>query len=44
MLDRVAAAGFDALVVMADVPVAADRENNIRNGFEVPLRPSLDLA
>ncbi|WJR77278.1 alpha-hydroxy acid oxidase [Bradyrhizobium sp. NP1] len=44
LVDRVAAAGFDTLVLTADVPVAANRENNERNGFSVPLRPSLRLA
>jgi L-lactate dehydrogenase (cytochrome) len=37
LLDRVAAAGYDTFVVTADVPVAPNRENNIRNGFQVPL-------
>lgn len=37
LVDRVAAAGYDTFVVTADVPVAPNRENNIRNGFQVPL-------
>jgi L-lactate dehydrogenase (cytochrome) len=37
LVDRVAAAGYDTFVVTADVPVPANRENNIRNGFLVPL-------
>src|SRR5205807_4095621 len=37
LVDRVAAAGYDTFVVTADVPVSANRENNIRNGFQVPL-------
>lgn len=37
MVDRVAAAGYDTFVVTADVPVPPNRENNIRNGFQVPL-------
>jgi L-lactate dehydrogenase (cytochrome) len=37
LVDRVAAAGYDTFVVTADVPVPANRENNIRNGFQVPL-------
>lgn len=37
LVDRVAAAGFDTFVVTADVPVSANRENNIRNGYQVPL-------
>src|SRR4051812_47376687 len=37
LVDRVAAAGYDTFVVTADVPVSPNRENNIRNGFQVPL-------
>jgi L-lactate dehydrogenase (cytochrome) len=37
LVDRVAAAGFDTFVVTADVPVPPNRENNVRNGFQVPL-------
>jgi L-lactate dehydrogenase (cytochrome) len=37
LVDRVAAAGYDTFVVTADVPVPANRENNIRNGFQAPL-------
>jgi L-lactate dehydrogenase (cytochrome) len=37
LVDRVAAAGYDTFVVTADVPVPSNRENNIRNGFQVPL-------
>ena len=44
LIDRAAAAGFGTLVITADVPVAANRENNIRSGFSTPLRPSLRLA
>lgn len=44
LVDRVAAAGFETLVLTADVPVPANRENNIRNGFTVPLEPTLRLA
>lgn len=40
MVDRVGAAGFDTFVLTADVPVAANRENNVRSGFSIPLRPS----
>jgi (S)-mandelate dehydrogenase len=45
--DRVAAerlvrrahdAGFEALVVTTDVPVGANREYNLRNGFAIPFR------
>jgi len=48
LVDRVAAAGYDTFVVTADVPVPANRENNIRNGFQVPLaitpRVAWDIA
>ncbi len=44
LVDRVAAAGYKTLVVTIDVPTSANRENNIRNGFTTPLRPSLRLA
>jgi L-lactate dehydrogenase (cytochrome) len=37
LVDRVAAAGYDTFVVTADVPVPPNRENNIRNGFRIPL-------
>lgn len=37
MIDRAAAAGYSTFVVTADVPVQPNRENNIRNGFQVPL-------
>ena len=37
LVDRVADAGYDTFVVTADVPVPANRENNIRSGFRVPL-------
>lgn len=44
LIARVAAAGFAHLVVTVDIPVSANRENNIRTGFSTPLRPSLRLA
>lgn len=37
MVERAAAAGYSTFVVTADVPVQPNRENNIRNGFQVPL-------
>lgn len=43
LVDRVAAAGFETLVLTADVPVPSNRENNVRNGFSIPLKPSLRL-
>ncbi|MFG5409019.1 alpha-hydroxy acid oxidase [Piscinibacter sakaiensis] len=44
LLQRVAAAGVQTLVVTVDIPVAGNRENNLRSGFSTPLRPSLRLA
>ena len=44
LIDRVAAAGYRTFVLTVDVPVAANRENNVRNGFRLPLAPSTRLA
>ena len=44
LLERVARAGFDTLVLTVDVPVSANRENNVRSGFSRPLRPTARLA
>ena len=44
LIDRVKAAGFETLVVTVDIPVWANRENNVRTGFSLPLRPSARLA
>jgi len=44
LIDRVAAAGFGTLLVTVDTAVLPSRENNVRNGFSTPLRPSLRLA
>jgi L-lactate dehydrogenase (cytochrome) len=44
LLDRVRDAGYENLVVTADVPIGGNRENNIRNGYSSPLRPTLQLA
>ena len=44
LIDRVAAAGFRTLMVTVDVAVLPSRENNVRAGFTLPLRPSLRLA
>jgi L-lactate dehydrogenase (cytochrome) len=44
LVDRVARAGYRTLVITVDVAVAGNRENNARNGFMLPLRPSLSLA
>jgi L-lactate dehydrogenase (cytochrome) len=44
LVDRVAAAGFKTLALTVDVAVLPNRENNVRNGFSTPMRPSLRLA
>ncbi|MFC3339764.1 alpha-hydroxy acid oxidase [Paracandidimonas soli] len=41
---RVERAGIEVMVVTVDVPIASTRENELRNGFSLPLRPSLQLA
>ncbi len=40
LIERVARAGYEVLVVTVDVQVAGNRENNQRNGFSLPLRPT----
>jgi L-lactate dehydrogenase (cytochrome) len=37
MIDRALEAGYDTIVVTADVPVGANRENNLRNDFRLPV-------
>jgi L-lactate dehydrogenase (cytochrome) len=44
LIDRLARAGYETLVVTADVQVSGNRENNVRNGFSLPLRPTPKLA
>lgn len=44
LLDRVAKAGFDTLVLTVDVAVSANPENQLRHGFSAPLRPSFSLG
>jgi L-lactate dehydrogenase (cytochrome) len=44
LIERIARAGFETLVVTVDSQVAGNRENNIRAGFSTPLRPTLRLA
>lgn len=39
LLERVARAGYRTLVITVDIPVSANRENNVRTGFTTPLRP-----
>ncbi|WP_319243917.1 alpha-hydroxy acid oxidase [uncultured Propionivibrio sp.] len=43
LIDRVARAGVEVLVVTVDSAVVPNRENNVRNGFKTPLEPSLRL-
>lgn len=44
LVARVAEAGFQTLVLTADVPVPANRENNVRNGFSLPVVPGPRLC
>ncbi|MGH8621294.1 MAG: alpha-hydroxy acid oxidase, partial [Burkholderiales bacterium] len=44
LIERVARAQYETLVLTVDVQVAANRENNVRSGFDTPLRPTLRLA
>lgn len=44
LLDRLERSQVGTLVVTVDIPVAGNRENNVRSGFSTPLRPSLRLA
>ncbi|HEY8101656.1 MAG TPA: alpha-hydroxy acid oxidase [Burkholderiaceae bacterium] len=44
LIERVANAGFKCLVITVDIPVAANRENNVKTGFSTPLKPNLRLA
>ena len=44
LVERVAKAGYDTLVLTVDIPVGSNRENNVRNGYNAPLRPNLRLA
>ncbi len=43
LIERIAGAGFENLMLTVDVAASANRENNIRTGFKTPLRPSLRL-
>jgi L-lactate dehydrogenase (cytochrome) len=44
MVERVARAGYDTLVITVDTPAYPNRENYLRVGFNSPLKPSLSLA
>ena len=41
LVARARDAGYEALVVTTDIPVAGNREYNRRNGFEIPFRLNL---
>jgi len=43
LIARAAEAGFGTLAVTVDTAVLPNRENNVRNGFSTPLRPSARL-
>jgi L-lactate dehydrogenase (cytochrome) len=44
LLQRVQQAHYQTLVITVDTAVAANRENNVRAGFTIPVRPGLRLA
>src|SRR5262245_40539696 len=44
LVERAARGGFDTLVLTVDGQVPGNRENNVRNGYSLPMRPSLRLA
>ncbi|MGH8818942.1 MAG: alpha-hydroxy acid oxidase [Achromobacter pestifer] len=44
LVKRARRAGYETLVLTVDIPVSANRENNVRTGFATPLKPSLRLA
>jgi L-lactate dehydrogenase (cytochrome) len=44
MVERVRKARVPVLVLSADVPVGSNRENDARQGFSLPIRPSLGLS
>lgn len=44
LIERCTRAGYETLVLTVDVQVAANRENNVRNGYNAPLRPTFGLA
>lgn len=44
LVDRVQAAGFETFVLTVDIPVSANRENNVRSGYSMPLRITPRLA
>lgn len=43
LIDRVARAGVEVLIVTVDSAVVPNRENNLRNDFKTPLSPNFSL-
>ena len=44
MLARAARSGFETLCFTVDLPIQGRRERDVRNGFTLPLRPTLKTA
>jgi len=44
LVERAQRAGFDTIVLTVDVQVPSNRENNVRTGYNSPLRPTPRLA
>lgn len=44
LIERCQRAGVRTLVITVDIPVPGNRENNVRSGFSMPIRPSFRLA
>jgi L-lactate dehydrogenase (cytochrome) len=44
LVERAQRAGFETLVLTVDVQVPANRENNVRTGYNSPLKPTPRLA
>ena len=44
LVERAQRAGFDTIVLTVDVQVPANRENNVRSGYNSPLKPTPRLA
>jgi len=44
LIERAAAAGYEALVITVDLPVGGKRERDLRNAFSAPFRPSFRNA
>lgn len=44
LAERVARAGYDTFVITVDMTLPGNRENNLRNGFNMPVKPNWRLA